>query len=186
MIFEIGATTFGLIQGVLVMLNKRSNWIFYIIEMLFLIMFSLINHLYGDIANNSFYLILGVIGFLLWKREGNNKITSANLKEKIVYITLMIIGTFVLMNILKKTDDPLPFLDSWTTVTSVVATYYMMKKKIDTWIIWFINDICYAIEYLILPNQAFYLFALNIIWTFMAIASYINWKKIMKGSVLND
>ena len=61
MIFEIGATVFGLIQGLLVMLNKRSNWIFYILQMIFLIVFSIVNHLYGDIVNNSFYLILGVM-----------------------------------------------------------------------------------------------------------------------------
>ena len=56
----------------------------------------------------------------------------------------------------------------------------MMTKKIDTWIIWFINDIFYAIEYFILPEQALSLFVLNIIWTFMAVISYANWKKIME------
>ena len=186
MFWEIGASAFGLTQGVLVMLNKRSNWIFYIIEMLFLIMFSVINHLYGDIANNSFYVILGIIGFILWKREDNDKITKATNFERVIYILIMLIGTIILTSIIGKTNDPLPLLDSFTTLSSLVATYYMIKKKIDTWVIWFINDIFYALEYFILPNQAIYLFILNIIWTFMAIASYINWKKIMKGSVLND
>ena len=46
----------------------------------------------------------------------------------------------------------------------------------------FINDIFYAIEYYILPEQAFYLFLLNILWTIMAVASYICWSKIMKGA----
>lgn len=65
MFLEIGATVLGLIQGVLVMLNRRSNWIFYILQMIFLILFSTINHLYGDIFNNSVYLIMGVVGFIL-------------------------------------------------------------------------------------------------------------------------
>ena len=186
MFWEIGGTLFGLTQGILVMLNKRSNWIFYIIQMLFLIMFSVVNHLYGDIANNSFYMILGVIGFMLWKKENNNKITKASNLERMIYVLIMIVGTMVLSNILGNTDDPLPLLDSFTTVSSLVATYYMMKKKIDTWVIWFVNDIFYAVEYFMLPDQAIYLFLLNIIWTFMAVASYVNWNKIMKGSVLND
>lgn len=182
MFFEIGATIFGLVQGVLVMFNKRSNWIFYILQMLFLIIFSTLNHLYGDIVNNSIYLIIGVIGFIIWNNtKESNKITKANIKEKIIYISLIVIGTFVLSIILKNTNDPLPLLDAFTTISSLIATYYMMKKKLDTWVIWFINDIFYAIEYFILPNQALYLFALNIIWTFMAVASYINWNKIMKG-----
>ncbi len=182
MILEIGATILGVIQGILVMLNKRSNWIFYMLQMIFLIIFSLINHLYGDVTNNSIYLVMGVIGFILWgKNKESNKITRASIKEKLLYTFVITLGTLITYNILEKTDDPLPLLDSFTTISSLVATYYMMKKKIDTWAIWFINDIFYSIEYFILPNQAIYLFALNIIWTFMAIASYINWDKIMKG-----
>ena len=182
MIFEIGATVFGLIQGVLVMLNKRSNWIFYILQMIFLIIFSLLNHLYGDVANNIVYLVMGVIGFILWNKSKNtNKITKASYKERIIYILVIAIGTIGISNMLSKTDDPLPLLDAFTTISSLVATYYMMKKKIDTWIIWFINDIFYAIEYFILPDQALYLFALNVVWTFMAVGSYINWNRIMKG-----
>lgn len=182
MIFEIGATIFGLIQGVLALLNKRSNWIFYILQMIFLVVFSMLNHLYGDVFNNSVYLIMGVVGFILWNNsKESSKITKLSIKRKIISVLLITFGTIILGSILKHTDDPLPVLDAFTTVSSFVATYYMMKKKIDTWVIWFINDIFYAIEYFILPNQALYLFALNIIWTFMAIGSYLNWNKIMKG-----
>lgn len=181
MFLEIGATILGLIQGVLVMLNKRSNWIFYILQMLFLIVFSIINHLYGDVINNAIYLVMGVIGFILWSETSDSsKITSANIQEKIIYTLLIVFATIGVGLILKQTNDPLPMLDAFTTVSSLVATYYMMKKKIDTWIIWFINDIFYAIEYFILPDQALYLFALNVIWTVMAVMSYINWKKLMK------
>ena len=178
---EIIAAILGLIQGVLVMLNKRSNWIFYILQMIFLIIFSAINHLYGDVINNTFYLIFGFIGYMYWsKKIITNKIRTAKYKEKIIYITIIILGTIILSMFLKKTDDPLPLLDSFTTISSLVATYYMVKKITDSWIIWFINDIFYAIEYFMLPNQALYLFALNIIWSFLAVGSYINWKKLMK------
>lgn len=182
MIFELGATICGLVQGILVMLNRRSNWIFYILQMLFMVVFSIMNHLYGDVVNNSIYLVMGIVGFILWNRskEGNN-ITKCSTKERIFYVLIIFFGTIIVSNILKGTDDPLPLLDAFTTISSLVATYFMMQKKIDTWIIWFINDIFYALEYFILPDQALYLFALNVIWTFMAIGSYINWNKIMKG-----
>lgn len=177
---EIGATILGLIQGILVMLNKRSNWIFYVLQMLLLIIFSIYNKLYGDIVNNSIYFILGIIGFILWNKEGNKCITKCSIKERIIYIVIIGIGTTILGIILNNTNDPLPMLDSFTTISSLVATYYMIRKKLDTWIIWFINDIFYAIEYFILPDQALYLFGLNIVWTIMAVISYINWNKLMK------
>lgn len=178
---EIAATIFGLIQGLLVMLNKRSNWIAYIIQMILLVIFSINAKLYGDVINNSIYIVLGVIGFILWNKEESKKIKKCSTKERIIYTTIIIVATLIGFLILNRTDDPLPLLDAFTTTSSLVATYYMMTKKLDTWIIWFINDIFYAIEYFILPDQAFYLFLLNIIWTIMAIASYINWKKIMNG-----
>lgn len=180
---EIGATIFGLIQGVLVMLNKRSNWIAYAIQMLLMIVFSYSMHLYGDVTNSSIYLILGIVGFIIWNKKDEKDIKSCSTKERVVYISLITVATLVGFFILRRTDDPLPMLDAFTTVSSFVATYYMMTKKIDTWFIWFINDIFYAIEYFILSEQAFNLFILNVIWTGMAVLSYVNWKKIMnKGS----
>lgn len=180
MFLEIGATVFGLIQGVLVMFNKKSNWIAYSIQMLLLVFFSLSMNLYGDVVNNSIYLILGIVGFILWNRGDTKKITKCSSKERIIYISLIAVATILGYLILRTTNDPLPLIDAFTTVSSLVATYYMMTKKIDTWIIWFINDIFYAVEYYILPDQAFYLFLLNVIWTFMAVGSYISWSKIMK------
>lgn len=181
MYLEIGAMVFGLIQGALIIFNKRCNWIFYILQMLFLIMFAYVNHLYGDIITSSIYLVMGVVGYILWNNsKDSSKITNASVKEKVIYTSIILLGTISLGMILKNTDDPLPILDAFTSISSLVATYYMMKRKVDAWIIWFINDIFYAIEYFILPEQALYLFALNIIWTIMAVATYINWKKLMK------
>ena len=184
---EIGATAFGLLQGLLVMLNKRSNWIAYSIQMLLMIAFSLSMHLYGDVINSSIYLILGIIGYIIWNKKDEKDIKKCSKKEIIIYISIILLGTSIGALLLINTDDPLPLLDSFTTTSSLVATYYMMTKKIDTWIIWFINDIFYAIEYFILPEQALSLFALNSIWTAMAVVSYINWNKIMKkGSELYE
>ncbi len=186
MICEVSATILGLIQGYLAMLNKRSNWIFYMLQMIFLIVFSAFNNLYGDIVNNGIYLLMGVVGFVIWNNKTKEKkITKANKLERVIYVIIILVGTAFIYGILKTTDDPLPLLDAFTTVSSFVATYYMMKKKIDTWVIWFINDVFYAIEYFILPNQAIYLFLLNLIWTFMAVGSYINWRKLMKGDGIN-
>lgn len=178
---EIGATIFGLIQGVLVMLNKRSNWIAYSIQMILMVLFSLSMHLYGDVANSLIYFVLGIIGFIIWNKKNEKDIKKCSTKERIIYSLIITISTCVVFFVLKKTDDPLPLLDAFTTVSSLVATYYMMTKKIDTWIIWFINDVFYSIEYFILPKQALSLFFLNVVWTVMAVISYVNWNKIMKG-----
>lgn len=178
---EISATVLGLLQGILVMLNKRSNWIFYILQMICLILFSYLNKLFGDVLNNSIYLVMGIFGFILWQKKKEVKITICPMRERLFYIAFILLSTLVLGNILNHTDDPRPFTDAFTTTSSLTATYYMVKKKLDTWIIWFVNDIVYAVQYFLLPNPAYYLFGLNAIWTVMAVASYINWKRIMRG-----
>ena len=177
--FEIGATIFGLLQGLLVMLNKRSNWIAYIIQMVLMVLFSLSVNLYGDATNSLCYIIVGIVGFIIWNKKGKEYIGVCSWKERIIYILIMALGTYLVFLGLSKTDDPLPLIDAFTTVSSFVATYYMIVKKIDTWVIWFVNDIFYCLTYWLLPDQALYLFTLNVVWTFMAIGSFINWKKIM-------
>lgn len=181
-VIEILATVFGLLQALLVLYNKRSNWVFYILQMLCLIAFNLHLKLYGDLINCSIYLIMGIIGFVLWNSQKRElPITECSTKERFFYTLLIMISTFLLYKLLKQTQDPKPLIDGFTTSSSFVATYYMVKRNIDTWIIWFINDISYSIQYVILENPAYYLMSLNIIWTIMAIASYIKWRKIIQG-----
>lgn len=178
---EISATVFGLLQGILVLLNKRSNWIFYIAQIFCLIGFSYCNKLYGDVISNSFYLCLGIYGWILWKDENKTIITQCSKKERLLYVLIAILSTKSLFLFLKNTEDPLPLMDSFTTSSSFVATYYMVRKKLDSWVIWFVNDICYVLQYSHLQKQAYYLMSLNIIWSIMAIISFFNWHKIMKG-----
>ena len=178
---EIGATIFGLLQGILVLLNKRSNWIFYIAQIICLLSFSYLNKLYGDVLSNSIYFVFGIIGWFLWKNEDIALISACSSKERLVYSSIIVFGTIIMFILLSKTQDPLPLIDSFTSVSSFIATYYMVRKKLDTWIIWFVNDICYVVQYGLLENQAVYLMSLNIVWTAMAVASFLNWLKIMKG-----
>lgn len=68
-IFEILAVIAGFMQGILIMLNKKSNWIFYIIQMSLMVIFSMINHLWGDVVINCLFIGYGVYGLISWNRE---------------------------------------------------------------------------------------------------------------------
>ena len=177
MTFEILATACGLTQSVFIMFNKRINWIFYILQMIFMIAFSKMSHLYGNMIISCVYFIIGIISYIIWGIK-KNAINFASTIERINWFIVLVIGTTIGSIILSKTDDPCSIIDSFTTVSSFIATILMIRRKIDAWIVWFINDIAYCIEYLILPNQAFYLFSLNCIWTVMAVISFFNWNNI--------
>lgn len=173
---EILATAFGLLQGILVMLNKRSNWIIYVIQLGFLIAFSYVNGLYGDMVQSGIMVGICAYAFMQWGKP-ESAISYLKPSHAITVSALVIVGTLVGYAILAQTDDPLPHLDSFTTVTTFVALALMALRKIEAWIVWFINDIAYIAEYYMLPDQAVYLLALYIIWTAMAVFSFINWTR---------
>lgn len=81
---------------------------------------------------------------------------------------------------LNRTDNPLPLLDSITSVTSIVATWFMFCHKLEAWVVWFINDLFYIVEYFMLPDSAMYLIGLYIIWTVFAVVSFVNWKRLYR------
>lgn len=178
-ILEIGATISGIIQGLLVMLNKRSNWIFYNIQIVLLFFFSAINKLYGDMVNNLVFIFMGIYAIVMWNRGDKNlPITTLTKLQKSFYGIALITITTLVAVILYHTSDPLPIIDAFTTMSAFFATWFMANKKLEAWILWVINDIVYVVEYAILPEPAYYLLGLNVVWTVMAILSYINWKKL--------
>ena len=174
---EITATILGLIQGVLVMLNRRINWVFYCLQMIALLFFSWNVGLYGDVVNDVIYLFLGLCAYHLWGKGTTRCISLSSVRAVVAYSMVTIVSTVLLYFYLASTNDPLPLLDAISTTTSFLATILMVFRRLDCWIIWLINDLLYCVEYYMLPNQAIYLLILNAVWCIMAIVSFITWRK---------
>lgn len=178
-ILEISATIFGLVQGILIWLNKKENWIFYILNISTLIVFSFISKLYGDVLENLIYLVIGIIGTTIWYNKNiGNKVFSTSyctmlerLKFSLISIAVMVICYIWLI----YTDDPMPVLDAVTTGLGITATIMMAIKKVEAWVVWLVDDILMAVIYFNLPDQAVYLGMLNIVWILLAILSFVNW-----------
>lgn len=176
---EVLSTVFGLTQGVLVMLDRRSNWIFYTLQMFFLVLFSIDMHLWSNVTIDSIYFFLGIAGFFLWRKSSQAEAISVyGWKKRIVWLLMSILAVALSWTFLCKTNSPLPFLDSVTSVTSIIATWFMFYHKLEAWIVWLINDVFYIVEYFMLPDKALYLIGLYIIWTILAIFSFVNWRRL--------
>lgn len=177
--FEIIATVLGLIQGVLVMFNKRSNWIVYAAQMVALVIFSYQAKLYGDMWQNVFYFFFCLYSWWMWKEGGHaDKIRLLTGKQRVITLVAIVALTYVVGLGLTKTDDPMPLTDSFTTITTIVGLVLMGLRRVEAWVVWFFNDIAYMHQYFCLPDQALYLFGLYIIWTIFAVVTFINWLRI--------
>ena len=75
---EIITSIFGLIQSILIMFNKKENWIFYLLNIITLTVFSFRAKLYGDVLENSIYLLIGFFGLFSWY---SNSITNKFIKK---------------------------------------------------------------------------------------------------------
>ena len=64
---EIIITVLGLVQGVLALLDRRSNWIVYAVQMAALVIFSYHARLYGDMVQSAVYMFICLCSFRAWK-----------------------------------------------------------------------------------------------------------------------
>lgn len=182
---EIFSAGCGLIQSLLILFKRKENWIFYLANIISLTAFSFIVHLYGDVLENSIYMIFGLLGLFTWYSENIskkifgkvNEIRYCTVKERILY-TLMLVGISIVVYIwLLNTSDPQPFLDAITTGMGFTATLMMSFKRVEAWIIWFIDDILMALIYYLIPDHGFWLMMLNIVWVFLAVGTWYTWHK---------
>ncbi len=171
----------GLAQGVLAWLNKRSNWIVYTLMMVFLVIFSATNNLWADVVQNTIYAVICLYSyFILWNKGSDfAHISKMNNTNRIWTIVIISLATIIVGMLLKGTNDPLPMIDAFTTVTTFAALILMSYHKLECWIVWLINDIAYIVQYYMLPDQAWYLIFLYIIWTGFAVGSLMTWRKQM-------
>ena len=182
---EIFTAICGLIQSILILFRRKENWVFYLLNIGALTLFSLYAHLYGDVLENTVYVVFGILGLTTWYSErisakifGKiNDIQYCNNKERILYSAMFLVISGLVYFWLLNTNDPAPFLDAITTGMGFTATLMMAFKRVESWMIWFVDDIIMAYIYFLLPDRGFWLMMLNIIWVVLAIGTWYTWHK---------
>lgn len=180
---EIFTAACGLIQSVLIMFKRKENWVFYLLNIGTLTIYSFYAKLYGDVAENLIYVIFGLLGMCTWYSQtvatkilkGNTEIKYCSKKERLIVIAMLAVISIGMYIWLVSTDDPHPFLDAVTTGMGFTATITMAFKRVESWIIWLVDDVLMAYIYFLLPGTGFWLMTLNIIWVFLAIGTWYTW-----------
>lgn len=189
---EIFSASCGLIQSILILFKRKENWLFYLANIISLTAFSFYAHLYGDVLENIIYLFFGLLGLFTWYSENIskkifgkvNEIRYCSAKERILYSLMLVSISVVLYFWLLNTNDPAPLLDAITTGMGFTATLMMSFKRVESWIVWFFDDILMAYIYFLLPDKGFWLMTLNIIWVVLAVGTWYTWhKEAMRGKV---
>lgn len=139
-------------------------------------------HLYSDAILQFIYVLLGFYGWYQWMAGRHPSLKSqpalpiTRYTPKILYILLLtcIFPSLVLGYIMHFTPAAFPYTDAFLTVYSLLATWMLVNRKIENWILWIV------IDFLSIPLFAWrggHLFALLfLIYGMLAIQGWKSWK----------
>ncbi|MFN7013822.1 MAG: nicotinamide riboside transporter PnuC [Bacteroidia bacterium] len=140
--------------------------------------------LYAETFLQVFYLIMAVVGWYKWKfnnseDKSGKKIIQLPLKKHLTNILLSSITTTIVGYILSKyTQAALPYMDAFTTVFSLYATWMVAQKVLENWLYWIVIDL---VSFFLYTLRDLYLTGLlYIVFTILATYGYISWKKKFK------
>ncbi len=152
--------------------------------------------LYPDMFLQAFFFVTNLIGWWQWKypkvNEANQnhelRISRLSLKQWAWVIVMGIfftglMGTFAgnlsnwLPTVFSK-PSAFPYLDSFTTIVSIVATFMLIRKKVEAWFMWLLVDVISTYMYFIKDVKLYSL--LYLAFCFIAVFGMVNWVKRYK------
>lgn len=147
---------------------------------------------WGNLSLNLFYYLpLSVVGIFLWKKHLKKDIqeikkTKLSNKEKVIYFCITLFFSFCLWFILIAFKDNSPYLDSFTTVFSVLGMILTVKRCVEQWYVWFIVNIFSAFMWLQAYLNGINCVAIIIKWLLYAILAIYFLQKWQKELKLNN
>lgn len=172
----------GLLYLICIANKKVIGWVFGVISAIIYTYLSYDAAIYNEAFLQFFYIIMGFYGWFLWRKasaQPNSFIVRWSLRKHLVIILFGIFLTILLGYLLDNyTNDPIPYLDSFSTVFSLLATFMDTKRVLDNWLYWIIIDTGLIFLY---GLRGFHLTGLlYLIYTIIAIFAYIHWYKSYK------
>lgn len=174
-------------------------WLFALISSALYIYICIKFNLYIESGLQFFYLVMAVVGWVAWNKKPKKidktdlldtmegKAVNADLKnwpieKHALNIIASGITAFVLGFIFSRfTDQANPYMDAFTTVYSLAATFMVTQKVVENWIYWIIIDIVSIYLY---AGRGLHLSAvLFAIFTILAVFGYIAWRKQFKAQL---
>ena len=127
--------------------GKLSAYVFGLVNSVLYAIISYQAALYGETMLNALYYVpMQFVGFYTWSRHMNtetNEVIKKNMKwtGRLMMTAFILAGTIGYGLLLRAMGDAMPFVDAFTTVTSVAAMLISVKMFAEQWWIWVVVDI---------------------------------------------
>lgn len=136
--------------------------------------------LYADMGLQVIYFALSLYGWYEWLYGGEHRTelhvsrVSRTLGIRLAFIglaTAAVLGTLLA----RFTDAALPYLDSLTTSTSLVAQWMMTRKILENWAVWVAVDVVYVGMFIF--KQLYLTAGLYAVFLVLAVMGFRKWKR---------
>ena len=192
---ELVGTIFNLACVILIARRNIWTWPVGIVGViLFGILFYQIN-LYADALEQIYYLITGIIGWYMWARLKNRgkddkkvAITTNTLRANLIWIggiaAISALTAYALARVhtwlpaIFPEPADLPTLDATTTIMSFAAQFLMMRRRLESWVLWIVVDVI-AIGLYWYKDVPF-VALLYLIFLINAVYGFVAWHKAMQ------
>ena len=140
--------------------------------------------LVGDMLINAYYFGMSVYGWVIWTQVNDQQQTtpiSRINKQEWRYLLLLLVGSLGFVYGVYRWfglwNSSTAVIDTLTTAIFFSGMWLMALRKIENWIFWIVGDIISVPLYLF---KGFSFTSLQyLIFTFIAIYGYLEWKKIL-------
>lgn len=192
--FAIIASIMGVIYVILNGCRLSVAFLFGIINTFVYGIVSYQNGLYGDFMMNVFYSCpCCIIGLIAWfrasKETATAKVSSFKLKEKLIFLLLIILAILVYGIILTSLKDTQPYLDATTTILSISAYICLIMRKKEVWYLFNFSNILsilmWAINYSN-SNANISILFMYIIYTANSLLNTVRWELSNKPTLEID
>ncbi len=150
-----------------------------------------------DSALNVYYLIMAVYGYWLWQKNSSTNAQSQDqqktsalaivswqaswhLRACLILTVISVVLGYVMAN---YTPAAFPYIDTFTTVFAVFATYLVAQKVLENWLYWLVID--FVSIYLYLEKGLMPTAVLFIIYVVIAAYGYLKWQNLFKHNQID-
>ncbi|MDQ2971039.1 MAG: nicotinamide riboside transporter PnuC [Acidobacteriota bacterium] len=177
---EIAAVLFGIVSVYLSVRENIWSWPTAIVNVTLYIFVFFRARLYADMALQFVYIGISVYGWYEWLHGGRGKgelaVSRGTRRLAIILVGIGILATGLIGAVLSRyTNAALPWLDSMTTATSLIAQWMMARKILENWIVWVAVDVVYIGMFLY--KSLFLTALLYAVFLVLSVTGYFRWKR---------
>lgn len=172
---------------ILIALKIKWGWALAFISTSIYLYLAFVVDLYIQSALQMFYLIMAVYGWIAWNKVNRNEsfIVRWSFKNHILNIIISSIVALFLGYIMNElTTQKSPYLDAFTTVFSLSATFMSTHRVLENWLYWIIVDT--ALIFLFV-GRGYYMIGIHfLVYTIIATFAFISWYKTYKAQKIEN